>query len=136
MSVAGDQKLDKVSGRPGHKNGKSSVDAEWRGFVNRELTAVEKEQFDDWAHTTEPWNTLADVVGSGAHVAVKINPNGGGFLASITQRNPTHPSAGLCVTARSGEAGKAVFRALYIVFLLGVESDWGIVGGVADPDRW
>lgn len=136
MSVEGDKRLDRANGRSGRQTRAADQEAVWRGFVNRELTAAEKEQFDDWSHTAEPWDTLATAVGGGAHVAVKINPNGGGFLASVTQRNPLHPSAGLCVTARSGEAGKALFRVLYVVFLLGVDGDWGAVGGVADPDRW
>jgi len=45
-------------------------------------------------------------------------------------------NAGLCVTARSGEAGKALFRALYLVAVLGVDSDWSAGRPIADPDRW
>lgn len=136
MGVAGDARLNGKTAGDARKKGREDGIAAWRGFVNRDLTAAEKEQFDDWAHTQEPWDTLEALVSCGAHVAIKINPNGGGYLTSITQRNPAHPSAGLCVTARSGETGKSLLRALYIVYLLGVEGDWGAAGGVADPDRW
>lgn len=136
MSVAGDAHLDRAGkGRPS-SNGKGSVEGVWRGFINVQLDASQKEQFDDWLATGEVWEVLAAVVGSGAHVAVKLDPGGHGFMASITQRNAAHVNAGLCVTARSSVAEKALFRAVYLVAVLGVDEDWSKGQSPADPDRW
>lgn len=136
MGVAGDSRLERKSRGNGTSAAERDGQAVWRGFVNRDLTAGEKEQFEDWLTTDEAWDTMAAVVGSGAHLSVKVNPNGGGFLATCTQRNPAHVNAGLCVSARSSEAGKAFFRLLYTVHILGVEAAWADSGKVADPDRW
>jgi len=136
VGVAGDARLDKQGGR-GSASGKGKpVESVWRGFINVNLDPSQKDQFADWVRTGEPWSVLEAVVGSGAHVAVKLDQGSAGFMASITQRNPTHINAGLCVTARSGDAYKALFRALYLVNVLGVDSDWSGGQAPADPDRW
>ena len=117
-------------------NGTGKGDAAWRGYINVQLDSSQKAQFDDWMKTDEPWDMLAAVVSSGCQVSVKLNPGSGGFLASITQRNAASVNNGLCITARAGEAGKAIFRALFLVNVLGVEADWGAAQAPADPDRW
>lgn len=136
MGVAGDAGLDKKDKRANSGNGRSSGESVWRGFINVNLDASQKAQFDDWLATGEVWDILAEVVGSGAHVAVKLDAGSGGFMASITQRNPAHVNAGLAITARSREAGKALFRAVYLVAVLGVDADWAAGKATADPDRW
>lgn len=136
MGVAGDAGLERRDKRGGSANGKTVGESVWRGFINVNLDASQKEQFEDWLATGEVWDVLADVVGSGAHVAVKLDASSGGFMASITQRNPAHVNAGLAITARSSEAGKALFRAVYLVAILGVDADWAAGKAPADPDRW
>jgi len=136
VGVAGDSKLDKKVQNSPRARGNGSVQAEWRGYINVNLDASQKAQFEDWMRTDYPWDTMAAVVASGAHIAVKLNQDGGGFLASVTQRNPGHINAGLAVTARAGEAGKAMFRALFLVAVLGVDADWAAGKPPADPDRW
>lgn len=136
MSVAGDARLDKQGKAGPGFNGKSKGDVDWRGFINVNLNADQKAQFDIWATTSEPLDILEEVVSAGCHIAVKINHDGGGFMASVTQRNPASVNAGLAVSARSGEAWKALYRVLFLIAVLGVDADWGKGQPPSDPDRW
>jgi len=136
MGTAGDAKLDKRNQVSPKARGNGSAQAEWRGYINVNLDASQKAQFDDWMRTDDPWDTMLSVVTSGAQISVKYNPDGGGFLASVTQRNPGHVNAGLAITARGSEPGKAMFRALFLVAVLGVDVDWAAGKSPADPDRW
>jgi len=115
---------------------KAQGDAGWRGYVNVALTAGQKAEFLDWSRTPEGWEVLRAVVEDGCVVGVKGNPSGGGFLASVTQRNPDSVNAGLCVTARAAAPDVALFRVLYTVLFLGATTSWEDVAPVADPDRW
>ena len=110
--------------------------AEWRGFINIELSQGLKEQFDDWAHTDDPWLTLEGATVSGCTLSVKPDSSGTGFLASCTQRNPQSVNAGYCLTARAGTAGKAWLRVLFILSCMGPDGEWAKEGTVSDPDRW
>jgi len=116
--------------------GKNGGDAAWRGYINVELSAGLKDQFEDWSHTVAPWLTLEEVTASGCVVSVKRDGAASTFIASITQRNPAHVNAGLCITARSKEAGKALFRALFLVSVMGPDPRWEDHAGLADSDRW
>lgn len=136
MGVAGDSRLDKQDKARSARSGKNGGDADWRGFINVSLTAADKALFDDWMRTDDPWDCLTEVVSDGAQISVKANGAEGGFMASVTQRRAGHINAGLCVTARAGEPGKALFRALFLVRRLGVEADWAEGQALADPDRW
>lgn len=135
MGAAGDARLDRAGQGARRREQKNGV-AEWRGFINVNLDASQKSQFDDWVASGDPVEIMADAVASGCHIAIKLNQDGGGFMASITQRNPASVNAGLAVTARSGEAWKALYRALFLVAVLGVDADWGKGQAPADPDRW
>lgn len=117
-----------------HKGG--SGEAEWRGYVNVELSASQKAQFDDWAATGTPWDVLEEVSCAGVVVTVKVEKGGTGFIASATQRDAASLNAGLCVTARAKSAGKAFMRLLYTLDVIGASGDWTRGQPVADPDRW
>jgi len=111
-------------------------DAEWRGYVNVELSATQKSQFDDWAATGTPWDVLEEVGRAGVVVTVKVEKGGTGFIASATQRDAASVNAGLCVTARAKSAGKAFMRLLYTLDVIDASGDWTRGQPVADPDRW
>lgn len=114
----------------------SGGEAEWRGYVNVELSASQKAQFDDWAATGTPWDVLEEVGCAGVVVTVKVEKGGTGFIASATQRDAASLNAGLCVTARAKSAGKAFMRLLYTLDVIGASGDWTRGQPVADPDRW
>lgn len=111
-------------------------EAEWRGYVNVDLSAAQKAQFDDWAATGAPWEVLEEVGCAGVVVTVKLEKGATGFIASATQRDPASLNAGLCVTARAKTAGKAFMRLLYTLEVVGPSGDWTRGQPVADPDRW
>lgn len=116
---------------------KASVEqAQWRGYVNVELSKDDKVQFEAWTHTDDPWDVFAAAVACGYVVTVKENPNGTGAMASVTQRYAVHVNAGLCVTARASTPGVALLRVLFIVARLTVDGSWEEKAPVADPDRW
>lgn len=136
MSVAGDQKLDKQDRARASRAASNGNGADWRGYINVNLTAQQKREFDDWAHTDDTWLSLGEAVGSGCQLGLKFQQGETCFLASLTQRTPGHVNAGLCVTARAASADKALLRVLYLYRLLGSDDSWEKVTPAADPDRW
>lgn len=131
-----DREQDAAEERKANRAMKAGAVADWRGYVNVDLSNAQKREHDDWAQTGEAWEVLDDVLATGCVLSLKTNPGAGGYLASLTQRNPTSVNAGLCVTARARTAGVALTRVLYIVQFLGVHNDWAASHPPADPDRW
>jgi len=136
MGVAGDSKLNEKGAKDARNRERQSGVAEWRGFINVNLDASQKAQFDEWLHTDDPQAVLLDLVSKGCHVAIKLDGSAGTFMASITQRNPASVNAGLAVTARSSNPEKALWRAVFLIAVLGVDTDWNKGQPAADPDRW
>jgi len=125
------QEAGKASGKA-----KAGQVADWRGYVNVDLSNAQKREHDDWCASEGPWETFDEALASGCVVSVKLNPSGGGYLASATQRNAASVNAGLCVTARARTAGVALTRCLYILRVLGLQNDWAAAHPPSDPDRW
>jgi hypothetical protein len=75
-------------------------------------------------------------VGDGVNLSLKLDPKGGGFLASATQRRADSPNAGLVVTARGRDAATAWGRCLFCLALLGHKERWEDTQPLANPDRW
>lgn len=131
-----DRKQSEREARKEQRKAEARGVAPWRGYINLDLSRDDKEQFEAWVHTGEAWEVLAACVDAGYVVSLKANPNGGGSLASVTQRAAGHVNAGLCVTARGGTADVALFRVMFLVLRLTVEGSWEDVAPVSDPDRW
>lgn len=121
----------------GRKRGKTAeeYDAPFAGFVNVNLSPAQKAQFDVWRDGMDVDHLLDVYARDGVAFGLKIDARGGGFLASATQRRATSVNAGLVVTARSGEIGKALMRLLYELEFMG-DKRWVDVAQLADPDRW
>lgn len=136
MSVAGDKKWNERSARADRKGTGARGEASWRGYINVNLSVQQKQQFDDWVRTGEPWDVFGEAVSSGCVVSVKFDSGTSACLASVTQRNAGHVNAGLCVTARGRSPDVALFRVLFIVAILTVEGSWEAAHPLADPDRW
>jgi len=111
-------------------------DAEFRGYVNLNLTEEEKSGYAVWASPDTLFQVFAAQVNGGVNVAVKPDPKGAGFLASATQRRVASPNAGLCVTARADDPVKAFGRLMYILAILDRSPRWEDTQPVANPDRW
>lgn len=136
MSVRGD--TDGGTGKPARKQGKvgEGFDAVFRGYVNLNLTAEQKEAFDGWSGGASPWEALQANVEDGVNISLKIDPKSSGYLASATQRRVGSPNAGLVVTARAGDAAKALLRVLFCLVILSHAERWEDTAPMSDPDRW
>lgn len=110
--------------------------ADFRGYLNLNLSAADKALFEDWWQTSEPADVLEAAVADGVNLALKIEPRGGGFLASATQRRVSSVNAGICVTARGSSAILAWGRLLFILYTLSAHERWEDTQPLADPDRW
>jgi hypothetical protein len=111
-------------------------DAPFRGYINVELSAEQKDRLDEWVQTSSYWDTLESSLASGVNISCKREPTKGGFIASATQRDPTSPNAGLVVTARANEGVKALARLLFVLAFLFHKPRWEDTQPLADPDRW
>ncbi len=112
-------------------------DAEFRGYINVDLSGEEKELWAAWAKTQSPWDALEAFVADGINISLKLDAKTeGAFIASATQRRVGSPNAGLCVTARGREATIALSRVLFVVTKLNHGERWESVQPMANPDRW
>jgi hypothetical protein len=114
----------------------SVYDAAFRGYINLNLSPEQKASFEAWSQGSSPWDVLEAQVADGVNIALKLDHKGGVFLASATQRRVGSPNAGLVVTARASEAGKALSRLLFCLVILSHQERWEDVQPLADPDRW
>lgn len=110
--------------------------AEFRGYVNLELSDEQKSAFEAWAQSQAYWEALEGFVSTGVNLSLKREQKHGGYLASATQRDPSSPNAGLVVTARGREATVALGRVLFCLTILARHERWEETQPVANPDRW
>lgn len=124
--------------KPDHKPGKvgEQYDAPFRGYINLQLSPEQKETYDAWASSESFWQWLQSSVEEGVNLSLKLDPKGTGYLASATQRRVSSPNAGLVVTARAGDAAKALGRCLFCLAILSHSERWEDLVPLADPDRW
>lgn len=135
MSRAADEsKLKKSSGKPDQVA--TSHEATFRGFVNVDLSESDKRDFVIWSETAGWWDVFQSQSRDGVAISTKYSDKEKCFLSSGTQRRTSSPNAGLVVTARSAEPGKAFMRLLYILMMLGKKERWEFTQPIADPDRW
>lgn len=126
----------KPRAKPGAGSGGAKDDAEFRGYINLSLNDEEKLAWAAWSVTADVWECLDAQVGQGVNIAVKRERGAGGYVASATQRDPSSPNAGLCVTARGKAAGIALTRVLWCLTVLGRSDHWEDTQPLANPDRW
>lgn len=110
--------------------------AEFRGYINLDLTDEQKRLYSAWAASEAFWAALEGFVEAGVNISLKRERKTGGFMASATQRDPDSPNAGLCVTARGKDAATAWGRVLYCLTLLSHKEKWEDTQRMSDPDRW
>lgn len=113
-----------------------SYDAEFKGYINLTLSDAQKSSYPQWVASAAFPRQLEGFTADGINFSLKIEPKGGGFLASATQRRVGSPNAGYCVTARAKDAVTALGRCVYCVTILSRAERWTDVQDVANPDRW
>jgi hypothetical protein len=124
----------KSSRKPGKVG--TGYDAEFRGYINLDLSPGDKERFSAWLLTTAASHTFDAAVTDGVNIAIKVDPKGAGFMASGTMRREDSPNAGLCATARAKTPELALWRLVFTLELLYVTGHWEDRQPMADPDRW
>jgi hypothetical protein len=124
--------------KPSRQSDKVGVvdNAEFRGYINLELTDAQKDTYPTWAASEAFWSALQAFTEGGVNLSLKRERKSGGFLASATQRDPASVNAGLCVTARGKDAGTAFGRVLFCLTILARKERWEEVQAMANPDRW
>lgn len=127
---------DDPKGAPRTPKNSGKDDAVFRGYINVDLTREQKEGYDAWASSSSFWEALEGQAARGVNLSVKRVPGEGTYIASGTQRDPTSPNAGLVVTARAGDAAKALGRLLFTLVILDHKPKWEDTQPMADPDRW
>lgn len=114
----------------------ASGDAEFRGYVNVNLTDEQKQTWVRWSETAAIWEILDGQVADGVVISLKPDGKSDGFLASATQRRVGSPNAGLVVTARGKSPTVALSRVAFILAFLSHKPRWEDTQPMADPDRW
>lgn len=110
--------------------------AEFRGYINLNLSEEQKAPFEAWSQSASFWEALDFHTSDGVNLSLKYVPSEKCYLASATQRRETSPNAGLVVTARAGDAAKALGRVLFCLAILSHAARWEDVQPLASPDRW
>lgn len=124
--------------QPARKSGGlgARFNAEFKGYINLDLSDADKERFGFWITSPEATEMFDAAVTDGVNISVKIDPKGTGFIASATQRREDSPNAGLCVTARARAPELAMWRVVFCLALLYAGGDWESTQPRANPDRW
>jgi len=112
-----------------------AFDAEFKGFINLELSKAQRDQFVLWTEEVDLAERMGVHCTDGIVLSVKVDPKSGGFMASGTQRRVLSANAGLAVTARAKDPFTALWRLMFLLEILGGGS-WEDVQPVANPDRW
>lgn len=137
MAGKGDYARKNGVDKPTRKQGAVGKDnAEFRGYINVNLSDEQKEYYLAWSESASFWESLDAFVTDGVNIALRREKGGESFLASATQRREDSPNAGLCVTARGRDPATAFGRVLFILTYLGRSERWEDVQPLADPDRW
>jgi len=98
----------KTKGKPASKH------AEWTGFVSCELTDIHKDDLrqNPFPQTAiDEWITIA--LESGCKLTQSHDKNNQSFIASLTDRDPESPNAGLSLVARGSAPHKALQALMY-----------------------
>jgi hypothetical protein len=114
----------------------TGYDAEFRGYINLELSEDEKAAFGAWFDAGDFWAVFNAQVAAGINYSVKWQSRQETFLASATQRAESSPNAGLVVTARGRDPMTAFGRAVYCVAILDRTERWEDTQPLANPDKW
>lgn len=133
--VFGEQGKKRISGDKPSEN-VSKDNAEFRGYINVNLSDDQKAEYVHWAASSSYWEALEYQLSAGVNLSVKRSLKEGCYIASGTQRDERSPNAGLCVTARGKQGDVALGRLLFTLTILTKHERWEETQSVANPDRW
>jgi hypothetical protein len=96
-----------------------------RGYVNADLSKGEKEEFREWAQSTEglsSWGMLCALCDDGYRVTVAQDAQG--WKAAATNISGPISSRGLCLSGYASDAGTALLSLLYKHHVK-LDGEWG-----------
>lgn len=102
--------------RKAEEKRKASENAyQWRGFVNVSVDESWRSTFDAWVLDDDLTSgALFDIVEMVGKVSLSYDGKQGCYLAALTVTAEGRPDRGLCVTARSTDLFKALWRVVFI----------------------
>jgi len=109
--------------------------APYKGFINFNPSQAQKEDFSEWADSTDFWETLYTHLRLGRKFNCALDKDGKTFCASLMERDKLSPNAGLIATARGLRPDVAAWRLFYYVGEL-FPQDWNALFSIDQEDRW
>lgn len=86
----------------------------WRGFVNVDLSAADKERIREGdVGYSDAWAFLMQRCLDGYKLSVTYDHGGAAWVASLTCKRSSDANVGLCLTARGGRVEGAVLALWY-----------------------
>lgn len=126
--------MRRMAGGEARPRGTAPAVADFRGYVNLDLSDEQKAAFPAWFDSQDFGPTLSYYASAGVVLSVKVDTKSGGFMASATQKAVGNVNSGLATTARASDALTALERLVYILAILG--DDWERTQPRAQGDRW
>lgn len=134
---AADAKRDKATKGKGTSKGttEKSYNAEFKGFVNVELSETDKATFGKWSEQVDFWQVVQFFIDDGNVFSLKVDQRSGGYSAAATQRRDDSVNAGLCINMRAGTAVKALMRLVFVLSTV-VGENWALYAAGEADDDW
>lgn len=93
----------------------SGTAAIFAGWVNYNLPATDKEEFESWFSSGELEKALAAITQHGYKISLGYEPEQEDFFANAFCRNEADTNAGLMVSQRSGDPLRALGKLLFAI---------------------
>lgn len=98
--------------------------AQWRAFVNVQLSTHDKEGFVTWANENNFFDVMDAHTALGRKFSVNLDPKGNCYTAFVLERDVLSPNAGLMLSARANSSSMALWRLLYILETVLADGKW------------
>ena len=99
--------------------------AEWRGFVNAELTEIHKEDLRANPFKLEEiGECFATMIADGCKMTISYDGKNSSYVASCTDRAPDSMNAGLTVSARGSTVINATQALMYKITIILKDTPW------------
>jgi hypothetical protein len=114
---------------------KKKQKVEWRGYVDYTLKDSDKAMFLEWASGKDVWdNEVPSLVEDGYKVSVSHDSYHSTCIGTIYCPIAGHENAGWCLTARHSDPGTAIYRVVFLHFIV-LEGNWNTEDTYSD-DNW
>lgn len=117
------------------KKAQNYTSAEWKGFLERPLTADELEAMDGWKpKPNEIWELVEAVIEDGYQIQLSRSPKTHMASCSMTDRNAERKTAGYALGTQDDNGALALKAMLYKHFTV-LQRDWTPLVGVPQKGK-